>query len=106
MIRIISSCFRLIQTLPPKTHLCKSTFSTYYKIQTKTDLEKEASKLIFGDRQYGSLTPKEKRIVDLYQRKILKEDGGVVLPNTGADLEQKNISSIFSNKSTNNSTKR
>lgn len=60
----------------------------------EVDAEK-AVKLIFSERKYPDFTKEEQRIVDLYQEKILEEDGRVLLPNTRADLEQREIEQLL-----------
>jgi hypothetical protein len=61
-------------------------------------LKERAQKLIFGSRKYPEFTEEEKKIVDFYQQKILEVDGGVVLPNTGLDLEQHQAGKEFLKK--------
>ncbi|MBI3211377.1 MAG: hypothetical protein HYZ47_01665 [Simkania negevensis] len=58
------------------------------------DTEK-AVKLIFSERRYADFTEEERRIVNLYQDKMLEVDGGVILPNTRADLEQREIEQLL-----------
>jgi len=57
-------------------------------------LADKARSLIFSERKYADLTPEEKKIVDFYQQKKLEEDA-VILPNTGAALEQAEIEQML-----------
>lgn len=74
-----------------------ATKSDRYFCHTKWDknLERKAIKLIFSERKYPDFTSEEKRIVDSYQEKILQIDGGVILPNTSVDLEQREIEQLI-----------
>lgn len=57
-------------------------------------LEDKALKLIFGEKKYCNFTCKEKRIVDSYQQRIL-EEAPLILPNTAADLEKREIEQLL-----------
>jgi hypothetical protein len=60
-----------------------------------THLEEKALNLIFGERNYSDFAEEDKKIVDLYQEIILQIDGGVILPNTGIDAQQKQIQALL-----------
>lgn len=85
---------------------CQTSKRSYIQVTMKSDdafnnikwdehLAKKAVDLIFSERKYPDFTSEEKKIVDSYQEKILEIDGGVILPNTKADLEQKKIELFF-----------
>ncbi len=67
----------------------------FHNMKWDENLAKKARKLIFNERKYRDFTSEEKKIVDSYQEKLLKVDGGVILPNTGADLEQREIEQLI-----------
>ena len=54
------------------------------------DLEKKAM-----DQNFK---PEEKKLVDWYQDMMLKEDGGVILPNTKIDWEQRQVEQLYTRK--------
>jgi hypothetical protein len=64
-------------------------------MKSDSKMAETARKLIFGQKHYNQFTPAEKQIVDRYQEKLLKVDGGVVLPNTAADQEIQKAQQIF-----------
>ena len=66
------------------------------------NLEKKAKKLIFSEKNYSDFTSEEQKIVDFYQEKILEIDGGVILPNTKADLEQREIQQLIASRNEKN----
>ncbi len=57
-------------------------------------LDEKARSLIFGGKKYTEMSRREQDIVDAYQQKKLKE-APVILPNTGADLEQKELEQLL-----------
>ena len=71
-------------------HTANKIDLTWQHMTWNEHLAKKARFLIFGEKKYVELNLKEQKIVDFYQKKILKEDA-VILPNTRADLEQAEI---------------
>jgi hypothetical protein len=80
-------------------------FSSSLRTAEKTDLtwktkewnerlDEKALSLIFGEKRYEEFSNEERRIVDLYQQKLLKEDW-VILPNTGAAIEQEEVEQML-----------
>ena len=61
-------------------------------------LEKRALDLIFGKKSYQNFTSDEKKLVNWYQDMILKEDGGVILPNTEVDWKQRQLEQLSLNE--------
>lgn len=80
-LRRISSSSHTIE----KTDLIRQSMK--WNQSRNESLTDKALSLIFGERKYTEFTSEEKKIVDFYQQKKLEEDG-VILPNTGAALEQ------------------
>ncbi|MBP7075206.1 MAG: hypothetical protein KBA81_07480 [Rhabdochlamydiaceae bacterium] len=85
---------------------CQTSKRSYIQVTMKSDdafnnikwdehLAKKAVDLIFSERKYPDFTSEEKKIVDSYQEKLLEVDGGTILPNTGADIEQQEIQQIL-----------
>ena len=56
------------------------------------ELKNRAKELVFGERKRKDFTAEEKNIADRYQDKILEIDGGLILRNTQAELEQEEVS--------------
>lgn len=50
-------------------------------------LAERAGALIFGDKSYTDLSPKDQKTVDTYQQRVFKESG-VIMPNTREALER------------------
>ena len=67
----------------------------FHSMKWDETLAEKAKKLIFSERQYPDFSKAEKKIVDAYQKKLLEVDGGVILPNTGADFEQREIEQLI-----------
>lgn len=84
------------QASPPKPSIQKQFDKRVEKTLVWNDkFKKKAEKLIFGARKYAEFTPKEKAAVDFYQEKILEVDGGFVLPNTRAELEEEQFRKVY-----------
>ena len=76
-----------------------STFKTYEQFSyLNKDLEKKAMDLIFGNKSYQNFKPEEKKLVDWYQDMMVKEDGGIILPNTKVDWEQRQVEQLYTRK--------
>jgi hypothetical protein len=74
----------------------KRFFSTSTKAQDQytsmtEELEKKARELILGKKTYQEFTQEEKELVNWVQDMFLQEDGGIILPNTQLDWEQKQL---------------
>jgi hypothetical protein len=63
-------------------------------IKTRERLDEKARSLIFGDKKYTKMSRSEQKIVDDYQQKKL-EEAPIILPNTGADLEQVELEQLL-----------
>ena len=74
----------------------------FHNMKWNESLAKKARKLIFSEKKYVNFSCEEKRIVDSYQEKLLKVDGGAILPNTGADLVQMKIEQLIAEQRHNN----
>jgi hypothetical protein len=65
-------------------------YLAYVKRKNNEKLEEKARSLIFGEKQYVDFSLREKKIVDLYQKKRSREDA-IILPNTGSALEEAEV---------------
>ena len=100
--RVISSQLSLslgstyIQTQRKISSTAGKTHDHFHEVSKET--EEKIGKLIGGKRTYQEFTSEEKKLVDWYQDLILKEDGGVILPNTRIDWEQRKAMKLFEKK--------
>jgi hypothetical protein len=103
MIRIIVNPYRLNATVHLGCHdrrffsslqTAKKVDANWQNMKASKNLDERATSLIFGDKPYVELSRLEQKIVDAFQQRIFKEDG-VVLPNTGAALEQAELEQLL-----------
>ncbi len=86
---------RAFQSVQRDEPFGKKSNGVFHTMGPDEQWKKKALNLIFSGRKYSDFTLEEKKIVDSLQESVQKVDGGVILPNTGADLEQREIEQLL-----------